>query len=241
MRVLAIGAHPDDIENFCGGTMALLSQQGHELFVAVATRGDIGSPTGTRDEIALIRRKEAQSACDLIGAKLIWMGYDDEFLFNDRQTRVSFMDAIREARPDVMFVLSEADYHPDHRTAGTIGRDARIPASVPLIKTAFPETSIPATFVMDIFSETGQGFVPDFYVDVTSVQDVKQEMLAQHVSQVAWMEAVFESDMENDSVKRDRRRGAEAGVAFAEAFQFLPDYPHTNSTEMLPNIILPRG
>lgn len=241
MRVLAIGAHPDDIENFCGGTMALLSQQGHELFIAVATRGDIGAPTGTRDEIALTRRKEAQSACDLIGAKLIWMGYDDEFLFNDRQTRVSFIDAVREARPDVMFVLSEADYHPDHRTAGTIGRDVRIPASVPLIETAFPAAEIPTTFIMDIFSDTGEDFVPDFYIDVTSVQDMKQEMLAQHVSQVAWMEAVFQSDMENDTLKRDRRRGAEVGVEFAEAFQLMRDFPQTGGAELLPNVVFPQG
>jgi LmbE family N-acetylglucosaminyl deacetylase len=241
MRVLAFGAHPDDMENFCGGTLALLAQQGHEIFVAVATRGDIGSPSRTRDEIAWIRRNEAQTACDLIGATLIWMGFDDEFLFSDRQTRLSFIDAMREAQPDVMFVLSEADYHPDHRTAGTIGRDSRIPASVPLIKTAFRETKIPTTFIMDILSETGEGFIPDFYVDVTSVASVKQEMLAAHVSQIAWMESVFETDMENDAMKRDRRRGAEVGVEFAEAFQLLRDYPITGGTELLPNVILPKG
>lgn len=237
MRVLAIGAHPDDVENFAGGTLALYAEQGHEIFIAVATKGDIGAPTGTRDKIADTRHNEAQAACDLIGAELIWMGYDDEFLFNDRQSRLSVIDAIRESRPDVMFVLSESDYHPDHRTAGTLGRDARIPASVPLIETRFPHTSIPTTFICDIYSDDGAGFEPEFYVDVTSVQDTKLAMIEAHESQVLWMEAVFSSDMDSDSVKRDRRRGAEAGVPFAEAFQLLKDYPNTGGPELLPNLI----
>ena len=239
MRILAIGAHPDDIENFVGGTLALYAKQGHEIWFAVATRGDIGSPTGTRDETAFIRRKEAQASCDVLGAKLVWMGYDDEFLFNNLETRMSVIDAIREARPDIMFILSEADYHPDHRTIGTIARDARIPASVPLIESRFPFTSIPTTYICDIFSDDGLAFTPDFYVDVTEVQSEKQEMLAKHVSQVAWMEAVYQSEMDSDAVRRDKRRGAEVGVEFAEAFQLLRDYPVTADLDLVPNAILP--
>lgn len=236
MKILAIGAHPDDIENFCSGTLALCAEQGHEVFIAVATRGDIGSPTGTREEIAAVRRAEAENACLVIGATLIWMGYDDEFLFNNRETRLSFIDAIRQSRCDVMLILSEADYHPDHRTAGTIARDARIPASVPLIKTAYPATAIPTTFIMDIFSNDDDSFAPDFYVDVTTVKATKNEMLAKHVSQIAWMGAVFDTDMASVTVKRDRRRGAEAACELAEAFQLLKDYPYTGGVELLPNV-----
>ena len=238
MRVLAIGAHPDDVENFAGGTLALYAKEGHEVFIAVATRGDIGAPSGTRDEIALTRRKEAQVACDLIGARLIWLGYDDEFLFNELKTRLSVIDAIREARPDVMFILSENDYHPDHRTIGLIARDSRIPASVPLVETRFPYTSIPTTFICDIFSDDGINFVPEFYVDITATHDMKLQLIEAHVSQVAWMEAVFNSEMDSDSVKRDRRRGLEAGVTFAEGFQLVRDYPYTGGMELLPNSIL---
>lgn len=239
MRILAIGAHPDDIENFVAGTLALLARQGHEIWIAIATRGDIGAPQGDRDEIAFIRHGEAQAACGVIGAKLIWLGYDDEFLFNTLETRMSVIDAIREARPDVMFILSEADYHPDHRVIGTIARDARIPASVPLIVSRFPHTSIPATYICDIYSEDGDAFTPDFYVDITDAQDEKQQMLAKHVSQEAWMEAVFNSDMDSDALRRDKRRGAEVNVRFAEAFQILKDYPITADLSSLPNVILP--
>jgi len=230
---------PMTSKTFVGGTLALLACQGHEIWFAVATRGDIGSPTGTRDAIAVTRHAEAQAACDVVGAKLIWLGFNDEFLFNTLETRMSVIDAIREARLDVMFILSEADYHPDHRTIGTIARDARIPASVPLIVSRFPFTRIPTTSICDIFSDDGAALTPDFFVDVTDVQVEKQKMLAAHVSQVAWMEAVYESDKDNDAVRRDRRRGAEAGVQFAEAFQTLKDYPVTTDLSLLPNVIMP--
>jgi LmbE family N-acetylglucosaminyl deacetylase len=99
MNVLAIGAHPDDIELQCAGTLALYAKSGHRVFMAVATNGNVGSPTHSREAIAAIRRKEQEASCALIGATLIWMDFDDEWLFNDRPTRARFIDAIREADP----------------------------------------------------------------------------------------------------------------------------------------------
>ena len=91
MNVLAIGAHPDDIEMQCAGTLALYARAGHKVFMAVATNGNVGSPTHTREEIGAIRRKEQEASCSLIGASLIWMDFDDEWLFNDRATRIRFI------------------------------------------------------------------------------------------------------------------------------------------------------
>ena len=83
MRVLFIGAHPDDFEYFCAGTFARYARQGHELYVAIATNGNIGSHIHeTKEEIAAIRLEEAKEACALIGAKLIWMDFDDEYLID---------------------------------------------------------------------------------------------------------------------------------------------------------------
>lgn len=234
MNVLAIGAHPDDIENFCAGTLARYAEEGHEVWIAIATRGDIGSPTGTREEIAEIRHLESQRSAEIIGAHLIWMGYDDEFLFNDRPTRTSFIDAIREARADVMFTLSESDYHPDHRTAAIVARDARIPASVPLISTAFPASRIPTVFIMDTYK--GRNFEPEGYVDIGQTLDLKRRMLSQHVSQMTWMKAVFDADMESDLVVQSEMRGRQAGCGYAEAFQLLKDSPYTGGWELLPGV-----
>ena len=120
MNILAIGAHPDDVEFLCAGTLALYAAQGHNVFIAVATNGNVGSPTLGNKEIRSIRKKESEEACKLINAKLIWMDFDDEWLFDNKETRLVFIDAIREANPEVMFIHNKSDYHPDHRNAGQI-------------------------------------------------------------------------------------------------------------------------
>src|SRR4051794_33502518 len=75
MNVLAIGAHPDDLELQCGGTLALYAQQGHNVYVAIATDGGIGHPSAlNRHEVAEIRHQEALNSAKRMGAEVIWMG-----------------------------------------------------------------------------------------------------------------------------------------------------------------------
>lgn len=231
--VLAIGAHPDDVDALCGGTLALYAQAGARITIAIATRGDIGAPTGTRDDIANTRRNEAQASADVIGADLVWMGYDDEFLFESKEERTAMIDAMRFARPDVMFILDEDDYNPDHRTAGTLARDARVPATVPLIETRYPALEVaPATFIMDTYA--AHRFEPEGFVDISSVMHIKEEMVAKHESQVHWMGAVFGTDMLDPTRIQSGFRGAQAGTSYAEGFRLLRDYPHTGGWELLP-------
>ncbi len=90
MNVLFVGAHPDDIEIFCGGTAALYAKQGHQVFFCVSTNGNVGSTTLPPKEIAAIRHKEAADGAAVIGAKLIWLDFDDEFLFDTRESRHGF-------------------------------------------------------------------------------------------------------------------------------------------------------
>ena len=85
MRVLAVGAHPDDLELLCGGTLAKYAQLGHHVTMAVATNGEVGSMTLTKEEIAAVRKAEAAAAAAVIGADFVWMGYPDEFLFPRRR------------------------------------------------------------------------------------------------------------------------------------------------------------
>ena len=102
MNILAIGAHPDDIEVQCAGTLALYAQAGHKVFMAVATNGNVGSPTHSREEIGAIRKQEQINSCALIGAELIWMDFDDEWLFNDRPTRTRFILETSRITPSVV-------------------------------------------------------------------------------------------------------------------------------------------
>lgn len=235
MRVLAIGAHPDDLELLCGGTLAKYAKRGDEVFMAVATNGNVGSPTLGKEEIAAVRYEEAKRAAAVIGAHLIWMNFPDEFLFNDRDTRIAFIDAIRQARPDVMFVHGTNDYHPDHRTAGQVAVDARIPATVRLVETAYPYCDrIPHLFVMD--NVAGIDFEPEAYVDITDTIETKREMLLKHKSQDTWLKSLYGSDqgiLHNMEIW-SARRGAEIQTKFAEAFRSIRTYPLTGDNHLLP-------
>jgi LmbE family N-acetylglucosaminyl deacetylase len=234
MNILAIGAHPDDIEMQCAGTLALYAAQGHKVFMAVATNGNVGSATLSREEIAAIRHKEQLASCALIGAELIWMDFEDEWLFNDRPTRTRFIDAIRAAEPEIMFVHGPTDYHPDHRIAGQVAEDARIPASVRLVETELPfARKIPHIFYMDNLA--GLGFEPEAYVDISSVIDMKREMLLKHKSQDDWIRAILEDASITDLMENNARaRGSASSVAYAEGFREIRTYPRMGAFSMLP-------
>ena len=84
------------------------------------------------------------------------MDFDDEWLFDNKETRLAFIDAIREAKPEIMFIHNKSDYHPDHRNAGQIAEDCRIPVSVRLVKSSFTYMKkIPHMFYMDSIGGIG--------------------------------------------------------------------------------------
>ncbi len=223
MNILFIGAHPDDLEILCGGTIRLCVEQGHEVWMAVATNGNVGTPTLTREEIGAIRKKEATQASEILGAAgLIWLDEDDEWLFNDRRMRVKFIDAIRQSNADVIVTHNPNDYHPDHLATSSGITDARIPASVRLVETTFPHLKhVPELFYMD--SVAGIGFSPQWYVDITSVYDKKMEALRCHDSQNAWVKEIFDHDLTGIAQIQMAFRGIQSGVRYAEAFS-QPDY-----------------
>lgn len=233
MRVLAIGAHPDDIELLCAGTLAKYARRGDEVFMAIATNGEAGSNKIGREEMSAIRHEEAKKACAVIGAKLIWMGFQDEFLFNDRQTRIRFIDAIREARPDVMFVHGPNDYHPDHRISGQIAIDARIPATLRAVETELaPCDKIPHIFIMDNIG--GVDFEPEVYVDITDVFDIKAQMLTSHKSQDEHLQDIYDTNYVDWMAEHMRMRGKAFNVQYAEGFRSVKTFPVTGGHYMLP-------
>jgi LmbE family N-acetylglucosaminyl deacetylase len=99
LRILAIGAHPDDLEILCAWTLAKYAAQGDHVTMAVATNGEVGSPVLAKKEIAEIRRQEALAAAAVIGADLIWINHPDEFLFSNENTRLDFLNVVRQSRP----------------------------------------------------------------------------------------------------------------------------------------------
>ena len=233
MRYLAVGAHPDDIENLCAGTLARCVELGHEVVICVATNGAAGHMVIKPPELARIREQEARNAAALIGAEFIWMGYPDEFLFDDRETRLAFIDAVRLARPDVVITHSPDDYHPDHRRVSQLVFDTTFVASIPSIETAYPaHPLVPPLYFMD--NVAGKDFVPTEYVDITSVFEVKRKMLACHESQLVWLKDHDNIDILDFMQVMSRSRGLQCGCAYAEGFRLANLWPRTPARRVLP-------
>lgn len=219
MNILAVGAHPDDIEVCCAGTLAKYAQCGDKVFIITTTSGNIGSPTLVPEVIGAIRKKEAQKSASIIGAEYICLDYDDEMFFEDRDTRLKFIDAFRYCNPDVVFAHHTDDYNPDHILSGKVANDILVMLPIPNIKTKNPPVSrIPVLFYME--TVLGLGFVPEQYVDITDVMDIKKEMLRQHESQVVWMKANYGDNVDiTEQIEiQNRYRGMQIGVRYAEGF-----------------------
>jgi LmbE family N-acetylglucosaminyl deacetylase len=235
MNVLAICAHPDDAEIFCGGTLAKYAARGDHINIAVATNGEVGSTIHSKEEIARIRKAEAQEAADVIGAELIWMGFRDEFLFDTEETRLAFIDAMRKAKADVVLTHYPPDlYNPDHTITGRIANDVAIMTTVPNIKTEHPPIAkIPVVYFMD--SVAGVGFQPDEYVDITETFNLKQQMLGKHKSQLGdWLSAQYGPNSLDMIEVMSRFRGIQTGVKYAEGFIRAKAYPRNTVGTLLP-------
>jgi len=232
MRILAVGAHPDDLELLCAGTLAKYVQRGHHVSMAVALNGDAGSMEQPKEQIAAVRKAEAEAAAAVIGADFIWMGYPDGFLFSREDTRLAFLNMMRRARPDLVITHAPTDYHPDHRTTGGICWDARIMTTIPNIPTEHPVCErIPEIIYMDTVA--GIDFQPEHYVDIGATIEVKRRMLACHKSQGPWMKAQYGVAFEFAECVA-RFRGLQCGVQYAECFRMSTNWPRRYTPSFLP-------
>src|SRR3989344_609046 len=101
-KVLAIGAHPDDMEQFAGGTLLLLANAGCEVLIAALTAGECGSHNLSAEEIVKIRRKESEEGAKILGAKFTNLGIKDGTLSYDLETTKVIVKLLREFAPDVI-------------------------------------------------------------------------------------------------------------------------------------------
>lgn len=131
-RVLAIGAHPDDIELGCGGTLARLAGQGWSSWWVVATRGEAGSLNRDPHDLANIRQKEAEAAAALLEAReIIHLGLPDGLTSFTPEMKMPLIDLVRRIRPDLVFVHSRSDRFPDHAVVSALTLSALTAAGGP--------------------------------------------------------------------------------------------------------------
>ena len=231
-RILAIHAHPDDIETLAAGALAVLAAKGHAITIATATAGDCGSTEYDPDETARIRKAEAAAAAALIGADYRCVGLPDLGVFNDDPTRRRVTELLRQARPDVVLTASPVDYHPDHEAISALVRDACFAAPVPNYRTGerAPLDVIPHLYFCDPIGgrdRTGARVEPEFGADIEAVFATKRAMLARHKSQDAWVSKQHDiSDHQASLEAWARRQGRVFGVAMAEGFRQYRHQPY---------------
>lgn len=224
MNVLAIGAHPDDLEILTAGTLALYARAGHQVTMCVMTNGELGSGTHTREDTAELRRTEAKASAKIIGAQYHCLEQPDGFLYDTPTVRRRLIEVIRLSNPDILITHAPEDYHPDHRATSQIVLNCRQLGACGLIETgATPTGTIPAVIYMDTL--TGVGFHPDMSVDITEVVETKRTMLRQHASQNDWLRRLHGVDYISYLDTQGALRGLQTGVQYAEAFRIAHAYP----------------
>ena len=206
LKVVCVGAHPDDPESGCGGTLATYAALGHRVTIVYLTRGERGIPGKSDADAAAIRTAEAETACGIIGAKPVFAGQIDGATELTRE-RVNAMAALLNAEaPDVVFTHWPIDTHMDHQVASLLTFRAYVATS-----RRFPVY----LFEVNTGSQT-MGFTPAQYVDITGVREKKKAALFAHKSQNG--EGIYRQHHE----VMENFRGREARVTAAEAFAVLP-------------------
>ncbi len=236
-RLLAIMAHPDDVEMLAAGTLFHLKDLGWELGIATMTAGDCGSATMGCEEIARVRRAEAQSAADYLGAWYACAGLMDVEVIYSAENLRRVVEVMRRFDPDVVIAHSPADYMLDHEEASRLVRGATFAHAVPNYETrqdspARPGRAIPALYYADAIEgkdPMGLRIQPQFYVDISKTLARKREMLSRHVSQREWLRSHHGIDEYLERMTAwSAACGTECGFSYAEGFrQHLGHaYPH---------------
>jgi len=193
MNILAIGAHPDDIEYGCGGTLCKYAKLGHKIYLLVMTKGEVG---GWRRA-----REQARSARILSAEKLFWGGYRDTRVPLGKELINRIEATVTKVKPTFIFVNYLDDTHQDHRTVAQATNTAtRYTKNVLYYE-------VPST----------QNFNPAVFIDIKGVLEKKVASLRAHASQVTATRiqnlTIIDSALSNAVF-----RGIQGRVKYAEAF-----------------------
>ena len=195
MNILAIGAHPDDIEYGCAGTLIKYAERGHHIYLMVLTSGQEGGSSE-------IRKQEQENAAELMSVqKIFWGGYHDTQLPLNKELIEKIEEVLGEVNPDLILVNYGDDTHQDHR----ILTQATMSATRYIRNVLFFE--VPTT----------QNFNPQVFVDISDTLERKFKVLEAHASQVMKtnIEDMYIIELAQASATF---RGIQGRVKFAEAF-----------------------
>jgi len=233
MNILVVGAHPDDIEFLCGGTLSKCAARGDNIVMAYMCNGDLGHFHIPRPKLAEIRAEEARKAAALVGAVSQWVGIRDLDVYYEREQRYKVIDLIRMSKPDLIITHAPDDYMPDHTITSEIVFDASFEATLPQLKSEHEvHLKLPPIYYMDTVS--GIDFSPDEYVDITGYYSTKVKMLSCHESQLTWIKEHDHVDFLDMMETQNKFRGYQVGCKYAEGFRFAKKWLRVGTQRLLP-------
>jgi LmbE family N-acetylglucosaminyl deacetylase len=197
-NILAIGAHPDDIEFGCGGTLLKYAEQGYNIFLLVLTMGNVGGDPQTR-------KKEQEESAKLMQAKQVfWGNFRDTEVPSSKSVIAIIEKVINETRPHSVLFNYYDDTHQDHRIAA--------------------EASISATrYAQEVLYfevPSSKNFEPDVFVDINDVLNKKLKLLEAHASQID-RTRVEDLTILESAKSCANFRGYQGRVKYAEGFKAL--------------------
>lgn len=211
--VLAIGAHPDDIEIGCGGTLARLRAAGARLVFVIVTDGAEGSAAIAREELVRIREEEARAGARRLGAEEVrFLGQKEAAPF-DPDLKPRLISLLRRVRPSAVFTHASCETMGDHRRVHELTVDAVTLAGGPWYRDCGPPHAVPALYGYEVWAPLP---APGLTVGIADTLEEKSAALACHASQLR--------DIDYGEAVRGlaRYRGAMQGKAgAAEAFEIL--------------------
>ena len=222
---MVIGAHPDDAELCCGGTIAKLTKDNKKVVLVDCTEGEMGT-RGTNQ----IRLKEARIAAKILGVEdRINLGMRDGFIRTSEENLYKMVQVIRRFRPKIILMHPWFERHPDHENVHNLVRDSLFKCGLKKYVTEYDnkEQSIFRTRKVFCYQQAYQlPKLPDFFVDISDVHDIKLDAIRAFSSQV-FVPGQYESEPKTrlsspefmiELESRARYYGGLCGVKYAEAF-----------------------
>ncbi|MCZ6593645.1 MAG: bacillithiol biosynthesis deacetylase BshB1 [Bacteroidetes bacterium] len=221
LDILAIGAHPDDVEMSCGATIAKEVAKGKKVGILDLTRGELG----TRGS-AKIREEEAKEAAKILGVVVRDnLGLADGFFENDRASRIELVKIIRKYRPEIVFCNAIYDRHIDHGRGSNLASDACFLSGLRKIETIYEGSPQQEWRPKQVYHYIQwKEIKPDVVVDVTGFMDKKLESVHAYKSQFYDVKSIepetpISSKNTLDSLSyRNRNLGRLIGTEAGEGF-----------------------
>ena len=185
LKLLILGAHPDDADISAGGLAAIYAQAGHQVKMISVTNGESGHHVDFGPKMVERRRQEAAAAGKVIGAEYVTWDNRDGYLEPTIAVREQVIREIRTFAPDLVLTHRPNDYHPDHRAVGNVVRDASYMVTVPAVVRDVPFLRIDpvVAFLPDRFTKPTP-LAGDVVIVIGEQVERVVDMLCCHVSQV---------------------------------------------------------